>query len=861
MATPLLKYTVIRNWRAEGIVTPNTQQLLNEAGSYYDPMVTSDSPNYSPIAPGTNTMPRSALIRVSLDPAAATTSYGFEDDPDWAGQEGYYSICSNDLTIGSTGQVMNYEGFQPAPNYKEPADFGVDNETGYLDATEAEGYSKDYWTTDTGSSNSSCALWQTEYDPITGVDGFRMHQLCSQNPNYANADGSPTLGDLEGAGEYKQLGGTTIGWSITQTSWSANTMRGSRFMKKILMFDTVGRTGNLFNNNTKGLQGNEVLIFILFKDWFTVDTSGYSDPDHPNYLTATIPSSNNGDIWFGGVDSTWQQIKLEIMGRPKFTHTINGAGQGAGTLGGTAGLGSQHRTRIPVVTNAEFKISYNLDDDVDVAITTVGSWSSKEQRKLHSDIVKGNTDDSFLISGRYITGRSVKFGKIELTAPDGKYFTEKPYLKTKKNNLRLRLKQKKRVPDSSTNPLLRGQINYYCFEVFFKSESKISKESNINTKLIYNAIEMPIKATGIHRVEFGSKTIGSEGETRKITVYGLPHTDFSIAVNEALEEQISLTEGSASEKLEYLEPANEQTVLRLPTHIVTNDNGSNMMVLQAKTNSSGRYSFTQTFPSTIITRAKIASGATASTFDFNNISRVRDRDRMTTAGLRIGDRVLVEDKTNDTRAVLDTSLTLTTNQPVVFRRKRVYIIRLLKELANGEAITFADSINDLNIIRQYDSSQLTLTHGITTNFITSNNGLSTSLGAGGDFSLKFIGEPNSHKSISNSNNIGGNVSGLVYNKVNRKTVSLLITLADAADRITAVKTPIFDSKDQSKSDWTNSVSRENGGTVVRMWGFTHSAVNTSNTITLTYYFDIINMGFEDVEMTLNLDNILTIQDN
>ena len=31
MATPLLKYTVIRNWRAEGIVTPNTQQLLNEA--------------------------------------------------------------------------------------------------------------------------------------------------------------------------------------------------------------------------------------------------------------------------------------------------------------------------------------------------------------------------------------------------------------------------------------------------------------------------------------------------------------------------------------------------------------------------------------------------------------------------------------------------------------------------------------------------------------------------------------------------------------------------------------------------------------------------------------------------------------
>ena len=59
-------------------------------------------------------------------------------------------------------------------------------------------------------------------------------------------------------------------------------------------------------------------------------------------------------------------------------------------------------------------------------------------------------------------------------------------------------------------------VNYYCFEVMYKSRSVISKEENINTDLIYNVADIPTAITGIYRVEHGSKYINTSGEIRDI---------------------------------------------------------------------------------------------------------------------------------------------------------------------------------------------------------------------------------------------------------------------------------------------------------------------------------------------------------
>ena len=87
---------------------------------------------------------------------------------------------------------------------------------------------------------------------------------------------------------------------------------------------------------------------------------------------------------------------------------------------------------------------------------------------------------------------------------------------------------------------------------------------------------------------------------------------------------------------------------------------------------------------------------------------------------------------------------------------------------------------------------------------------------------------------------------------------MLITLNQGSHRVTAVKTPVLNTRNKDKSDWSNSIPSENGGTIVGVSRFSHSAVNTGNTITLTWYYNIVQMGDKDVTMELDLNKILTI---
>ena len=70
-------------------------------------------------------------------------------------------------------------------------------------------------------------------------------------------------------------------------------------------------------------------------------------------------------------------------------------------------------------------------------------------------------------------------------------------------------------------------------------------------------------------------------------------------------------------------------------------------------------------------------------------------------------------------------------------------------------------------------------------------------------------------------------------------------------------TPTFNNRDKTKSSWTNSVTRDNGGTKVDVIAISHSALG-ENTITLSYKLIIHKWGRHDVVMELDLDDIVTI---
>ena len=67
--------------------------------------------------------------------------------------------------------------------------------------------------------------------------------------------------------------------------------------------------------------------------------------------------------------------------------------------------------------------------------------------------------------------------------------------------------------------------------------------------------------------------------------------------------------------------------------------------------------------------------------------------------------------------------------------------------------------------------------------------------------------------------------------------------------------PRFNSGVSEKSDWTNSVSEDNGGTSVGVSAVSVSG-NESQTYVLKIGFQIIKFGTKSVTMTLDLDTVL-----
>ena len=582
-------------------------------------------------------------------------------------------------------------------------------------------------------------------------------------------------------------------------------------IKEIVMIDTIGRDGGPATANTKAFQGNKVLVFVIFKDGVSIDD-----------------------------DTT---IEIPIAGRPRFVDSSYEYDNGL-----VGGVGSQYRKRIN--TRSKVNVKLKFKDDLDVEVNKVtNSVDVEEHVKSHSDI-QNNLDNGlrvFNLSGMCLTNRVKKIAQVKITAPNDSYFISKPILKTKYNNLKFKLKDK--TIDNTNGKV----VTYYCYDLMYKAEQSTSKTNIVkatvtaSTELLKTSFARLDAITGL---EFGSNIIKENGETRDVKIYGKPGVNFKILVNESVPD--TTTHGD----LDYVDfsPANDTSIL-LAANSLAETAGGKMRCLQGAIPKSGVFAFKQVFPNNVINRNKIGSGKSSATnIDFSkSIANVKVGDRLYTKGINAGDRIDVVTLGTDTRiSQLSGSITTTTGDQTQFKRQRHYNIQF------DQDTEISNNMSRVVRLVQPETINVFLTNAAGSSYtITSNNGSSTSFSAGDDLTLKYSGTTSRSKFLPYTTNIG--MSSFQNSKV--KKVSMLLTLADAADRFTAVQTPVMNSKDQSKSDFTNSTYLENGGTTIKVFNFSHSAVNTSNTITLTYFFEIVRVGSRNITMTLDLDDILTIQDN
>lgn len=926
----MLKYTLVKNWSSgTWIVNGNTTQLLTSDGSaYYNEDFIDGYPMYN-----SNTMPRAALIKVSLDINTANTNVGWVDEPLYAGAEGYYSICANDLVVANTGDrcgdLVNGSYGVIGVALQEYEDFGIDTETGARDWSSGytQGALSDYWFSwgdswsevqEDGMSFSNPLKW-TEYDAIHGVNGSRVFQLLDwpdTEPwgiNVLNENGP--MGNVQDL--FEDSPNSTTYWHLSSNiaytingQWNLDNCMGSEHIQSIMMVDTVGAiSGPWFSSTRKGIAGNEVLVFIIFKndtqlqvedgldqtwgieilgrpqfthtimddtpgggggddpggsDWTTTVTTGTNEDDLPGGVDPTDDIGTSGTSTSGTTGGSMPVSNNSSGGSSSGSISPNGMGSGMPGPGGMTG--SQFRKRVITKTTASFKMEFDQDDDVDIILKTSGRWKIKRDKDKHKNIADGGLD-IFKLRGKVTTNKWSKVGLLRAKAPADKYFTSVPYLNSKKdNNVKLRVKTKKAIPNSLNNNVL---INEYVFEISFRTDSTTDNTNRIY-RLVYDveAVRRTEEHKGIYRVKFGSDLVQMDGETRDITVYGAPNSIFGIAVNEIFKE----TEDHTQHSVDRFSQSRETSILKLPNSHAIHTFGKKMPILKAKIGRDGKYTFNQRFPSSIVRKTVSTNTGTLTNQSFIDLASgklLKAGDSVKCQGIKFTDltRVTADVALNSDRIGISPNIaSLPPKASVSITRERFYAIHIIPpgegmDQYGNQDTEYADVVSSANIynrLRQDDRKKLTLSHSITTNTITSNNGVSSGKSAGQTFSVGFSGTSRGSTSVySESTNKGGSD----WNGQQLKKMELLITLADAADRITAVKTPIMNHRNQEKSDWTNSLPLQNGRTMVEISKFTHSALNTGHTITLTWYYRIRSVGFKDVEMTLNLDNILTIQDN
>ena len=399
--------------------------------------------------------------------------------------------------------------------------------------------------------------------------------------------------------------------------------------------------------------------------------------------------------------------------------------------------------------------------------------------------------------------------------------------------------------------------------------------------LLYSTASIPEKTYEISAIKYGRKNIGVDGEMRTVKIHGTEGVKFGLEVVEIFNEPITYTTTESHSITDFNFDRNKDvSILDLYTSLPKRNKDTGVFgdlgirirekrqVLIGVIDSSGTYSFKQNFAGTKVRTTQIntaaaASGASGGTkLTFDDLTSVRVGDKVTCSSIPSTSTIKVAsidpDGDNLRELTLDGTVTIANEAYVSFERDRFYGINLVEELVSSPTGQDVD-ISQLGektptcVLTQFKNPKLTIRNKGHANYnITHNNSTATSLSAGQDFDISHTGRANL--------DVGSN-NNMYSSTTNRFNVSLTIVKAAASGKgWTSVDEIKFSSLKQALSSWSNSISRNNGGTKIKINNISVTEVSAAapqTTITLAYSVNVQRWGGKDVVMEFDLNSIST----
>lgn len=423
--------------------------------------------------------------------------------------------------------------------------------------------------------------------------------------------------------------------------------------------------------------------------------------------------------------------------------------------------------------------------------------------------------------------KSGKIASFKIDSESGYYFSSAPkFVSENKNVITTVVKSKNRV---------NGKVVSYTLDLIYSKNNLLFGQSALSGTIKYDRQKAVSTESTIRRISFGNSIISDAGEIRNIKIYGTPGASIALAVNESFEDKHSDRYGNttASQARFVINSANDESILsNAVANSSTIHNYAKEMPIVVKTvDISGYCSFKQKFPGSHIAHRKVASGRTNQTqYVLDSTDGLRVGDRVYSPSIEFSKTIKIANFHSTNQVIFDTSLTLPTDAALQFKRSRLYNINVIKDLSSNIGSSIP-STEPTYLLKQHENPTLTLRHSMT-------------------------GTPFSINGLANGETYDFTRSGKYdKNSNDRFQVTLLLDLNTATQFDTFTK-PKFNSIDQRKSDWTNSVYQDCDGANIRISRISTTALS-QHTLTITYNVLVNNWGKKDVVMELALDNFVT----
>jgi hypothetical protein len=515
--------------------------------------------------------------------------------------------------------------------------------------------------------------------------------------------------------------------------------------------------------------------------------------------------------------------------------------------------------------------------------------TAKSGYTLSSQVIGGGFSTeytNYIISGNGIFNKAVAVATLEIKASDKKYISKSPYLSGNySDNIKLVLKK----IDKDSTGVTNKQRNAYTFDVYYINKEVTQLSDGLVCDLVYSCQPTGYRDNIIDFIKTGfentSQFILPDRNAGLIKVIGKPGSSFALDISEHLLD-VELEENGSTPTGRIIYNKNNNTSILssdLQNHTL-NLHGKSHKVLKDIIPKSGVYQFYQEYPTYVLkTDLNGAVSGSATLTLANPTSDVKIGDYVFIQGYR--DRCKVVGGLSGNGLRIDKSFTAPDGAKVRVMRDRKFSVEILPDLSStlGPDIPTSNQIelsHYKDILVTFKASTagtaFTITHEKLSRFTRSNTdgdvyGSSTSDLPSVIYNLTEFSATGFSAGDDHTNVVPTMAKG-----IKTARVYYSIKLLAASGGFSTTRTPVFSNTIPTStkrpgtptvaqidggSDWTNTISSQNGGTIVEYYGtnITVSTASTTNdTCVIDFAFTIQRGGIEDVVLELDLDKILTI---